>query len=359
MNSLFIKLSIFLFLPGLLVIWQAASFAAETAAQPPSGKPVYYPLPSQTPLRVGEENYQKNVATLKGLKGVYINIDDVLAGAKSHNLQLQENLKAEVARRLNAAGIRLLSKEEMEKTPGQPEMGMFPSYPKHLGPFKKDEPVPAFRADCCLAKIWTSFSQGASVLRAPLTRFKSATWGEGHDTTDCTDIANWLSSVVLKTVDDFIADKQKGDQFATGTAQAAPQTPAQAPAAVTPAETGNMECNTSLMMYIEMFKTNSSDIMPSKYFVLDKLAEAMKNCPNYNYLIETHADQRADFSFNEKLTKDRARAIQQYLSFKGVEDSRFEIKWYGETHPVTMGTTDEDYASNRRVVVTPYRAKKP
>lgn len=333
----------------------------QTIASMVTDKPVYYPQCRQTPLRVGEEDYQKSYLALRGLEGVYVNIDDVLKGARKKNVKLQQGLKKEIVRRLNVAGLRLLTKEEMEKTPGQPQMSMFPSFPKHLGPFKAGEPRIEYRADCCSMGIWTSFTQGATTLRDPLTNYKLGTWGEGHNTTDCSDIGGWFSDVLLKTVDDFIADKAKGEkEYAelTKKAEAAGKPVVVADVQVappTPAETGNMECNTSLMMYIEMFKTDETDIMPSKYFVLDKLAEAINSCPTYNYIIETHADPRASFGYNENLSEERAKSIAQYLVFKGVGKHRFEMQSFGERRPVAMGTSDEDYAANRRVVVTPYR----
>lgn len=353
-------------LSSVLLMW-GSLVSAETPVKQTidsivTDKPVYYQQCRQAPLRVGEEDYQKSYLALRGLEGVYVNIDDVLKGAKKKNVKLQKDLKNEIVRRLNTAGLRLLTKEEMEKTPGQPQMSMFPSYPKHLGPFKPGEPRIEYRADCCSMGIWTSFLQGANTLRDPLTNYKLGTWGEGHNTTDCSDVGGWFSDVLLKTVDDFIEAKAKGEkEYAALTKKTKADgkpVPVAAPAP-TPAETGNMECNTSLMMYIEMFKTDETSIMPSKYFVLDKLAEAINSCPTYNYIIETHADPRASFGYNESLSKERARSIEQYLIYKGVADHRFEMQAFGERRPVTMGTTDEDYAANRRVVVTPYRVSKP
>jgi outer membrane protein OmpA-like peptidoglycan-associated protein len=322
---------------------------AQTLASPATTKPTYYPAGNQMPLRVGEEGYQDAAISLRGLTGVFVNLDDILAGAQSRNVKLPPTFKADVVKRLNNAGIRVLTKDELARTPGQPELNMYLSYPRHLNPPTKNEPAPPYRPDCCLATIWTSFSQGSSTLRDPLSPIKQSTWGEGHNTSDCSDLGAWFTGVVFKTLDNFIAAKAKGER------EGAARKMAPLPQAPTPAASGNMECNTSLMLYIEMFSTGSSKILPSKFFVLNKLAEAIKSCPAFNYVIETHADHRSDASFNEKLTKDRASAIRQFLLSKGVDETRFELQWFGESKPITEGVKAEDFAANRRVVVTPFR----
>lgn len=328
-------------------------------------KPVYYTQCNSTPLRLGEEDYQKSYLALRGLTGVYVNIDDVIKGAEGKNVKIMAGLKEEVVSRLNKAGIRLLTEEEMEKTLGQPQMSIFPSFPKHLGPFKKGEAVIEYHANCCTEGIWTSFTQGAKTLRDPFTNYKLGTWGEGNNTNDCSDIGGWMSGAVLQTIDDFVSDKQKAqkdydDMLKAGKIklQEVKSANSDAPKGSLPAETGNMSCNTSLMMYIEMFKTNATDIMPSKYYVLNKLADAMKACPRYQYLIETHADKRSTHAYNYRLSSLRAKSIRYYLIAQGVAGDQFDIQPFGDTKPVTNGTSDEDYAANRRVVVTPYVSSK-
>ena len=127
------------------------------------------------------------------------------------------------------------------------------------------------------------------------------------------------------------------------------------PIVKTPAK--DLGCNMVMMMYIELFKTNSTRIIKSKYFVLDKLAETIKKCPTYEYVIESHADQRASFEYNDKLSRNRGKSIAQYLYTKGVKPERFKIESYGEMRPINLGTTEEDYATNRRVVVIPHKIK--
>lgn len=356
---------IFSLLPLIANLWQVAH--ADSANSPTiqqtiesklTNKPEYYPQCRQTPLRVTEEDYQEDYVSLRGLTGVYINFDDVFKGAASRDVALDKNLINIVTKMLNAHGLRLLSKEEMQQTPGQPEMSIYPNYPGHLGPYNDGDERITYREDCCTVGVWTAFKQGASTLRDPLTHHKFSTWGKGHNTNNCSDIGGWLSEVVQETVEEFLEDKAKADTAFVEKkkqAQKAGKKLVEARKQPSPAESGSMECNTSLMMYIEMFKTNQTNIMPSKYFVLNKLANAMKSCPSYHYIIETHADPRASHAYNEQLSEKRANSIRRYLINKGVDKDAFEMMPFGETRPVTAGISDEDFAANRRVVVTPIK----
>lgn len=335
-----------------------------------------YPACRETPVVLGKEDYQPNNLSLHDLPGVSINLDDVLNGAKEKNIKLQADLKNSIIKRLNAAGMRLLSKEEMEKTPGQPELSMYPTYPKHLGPFKQDEPRIAYNPQCCTASIWTSFSQGATTLRDPLLNHKLSTWGEGHNTTDCSDIGKWLNEVVLKTVDNFIVAKQKADQdykvwrekqsklpTVAATKTIAVPIPAELVQASQPVEirgtdsASTLTCDTTVLLYAEIFPTASASISRSKSGILAKVADNMKACPNYRYRIETHTDQRANAEANEVLSARRAVAIRNFLVDRGVDEEQFDLRFYGERKPLIDDDNEEALAANRRVVITPIKPR--
>lgn len=372
------------YLLASLIIISGVTAPIASADEP---KPDIYPACRDQPLHVGKEDYQPSALALHGLTGVNINIDDVINSAKPKNVKLQKDLKEAVIKRLEAAGMRLLSKEEMEKTQGQPEMSMFPSYPKHLGPFKPGEPRIEYNPQCCSAGIWTSFSQGATTLRDPLLNHKLSTWGQGDNTTDCSDVGGWLSKAVLKTVDDFIAAKQKADKdYKTWHEKqgkpagkpepaAAPATEAKPEAATTPApeakpepaatakpleirattDAQTLSCDTAILLYAEIFPTASASISRAKSGILGRVADNMKACPQYRYRIETHSDQRSDDEYNDVLSARRAVAIRNYLVDHGVDEEQFDLRFYGERKPLVEGDSEEAWAANRRVMITPIK----
>lgn len=372
-----------MFIKHLQVALFSVVIISELAAN--ESQAAFYPSDREAPLELTKENYQASNLSLQGLTGLYINIDEAIGSAQPKNIQLPTDLKAQVISRLKKAGIKLLTKEEMEKTPGQPEMSMFPSYPKHLGPFKPGEPRIEYNAQCCTAGIWTSFTQGGSTLRNPLLNHKLATWGEGHNTTDCTDLGKWLGEVMLKTVDNFISAKQKADQeyklwLAKQTPESAPAVAVKSPAVqaetksvaqlkavdqivevhtVVPSteSSSSLACDTAVLLYAELFSTGSATLNRTNIAILAKLADNIKACPQYRYRIETHSDQRADTEYNEILSARRAVAIRNYLVDHGVNEDQFELRFYGERKPVVVGDDEAAWAANRRVVIMPLETK--
>lgn len=80
-----------------------------------------------------------------------------------------------------------------------------------------------------------------------------------------------------------------------------------------------------------------------------------ERCNTYSYIIETHADQRADSSYNKLLTEARARSIKDYLLSKGMPYDRLKMRPLGESAPITLGSSETDHAKNRRVIIKPVK----
>ncbi len=97
------------------------------------------------------------------------------------------------------------------------------------------------------------------------------------------------------------------------------------------------------------FETNSSAIQSSSLPSLDKLANLLLNNSTWNLLLEGHTDNAGDDNVNLEISKNRAEAVQKYLSQKGVESSKIQVKYYGETKPIADNNTSEGRQKNRRV----------
>lgn len=67
--------------------------------------------------------------------------------------------------------------------------------------------------------------------------------------------------------------------------------------------------------------------------VLDQLAAVLKRYPFLTVRVEGHTDSRGSVVANQRLSVDRARAIQTALIARGVEGSRLATAGLGETHP--------------------------
>ncbi|MCH9674849.1 MAG: hypothetical protein K0U93_25640, partial [Gammaproteobacteria bacterium] len=166
-----------------------------------------YPAGRPAPLIVGEEDYNKNYISLAGIEGVHVPMTILKGATKKRGYHLDENIEAEIRARFAAADIKLLTKEEAERTPGQPVLDIYPGYSHAANASTESEDHNSLQ--CCRNSVWVSFSQAATILRSPDRNFRFSTWGGGDDTNMCAEPGQWMSEAVLEKVDAFIADIQK------------------------------------------------------------------------------------------------------------------------------------------------------
>jgi len=67
--------------------------------------------------------------------------------------------------------------------------------------------------------------------------------------------------------------------------------------------------------------------------------------------LEGHADERGSREYNIGLGERRAQAVRQMLMIQGVKASQIQTVSFGEERPEAMGSSESDYAQNRRVVI--------
>jgi len=71
-----------------------------------------------------------------------------------------------------------------------------------------------------------------------------------------------------------------------------------------------------------------------------------------NVRLDGHADERGSREYNIGLGERRAQAVRQMLMIQGVSASQIQTVSFGEEQPVAMGSSESDYAENRRVEIT-------
>ncbi len=126
---------------------------------------------------------------------------------------------------------------------------------------------------------------------------------------------------------------------------------------------GNMEINKyteSIASRMEFesieFDLESSDLKPSMFTDLDKLAIFLLDNIDFKLRISGHTDSYGTPEYNLKLSKERAEAIMEYLVYFGnVPRARIEAEGYGSTQPIVEELTEEDRQLNRRVEFELYR----
>ncbi len=101
-----------------------------------------------------------------------------------------------------------------------------------------------------------------------------------------------------------------------------------------------------------LFDTGKSSIKEQSSKVLNDIVGIMKEYPNADFLIEGHTDSTGSESLNEKLSKDRANSVMEYLVDNGIPSGRISHMGYGESRPIDSNTTRAGRANNRRVEIS-------
>lgn len=96
------------------------------------------------------------------------------------------------------------------------------------------------------------------------------------------------------------------------------------------------------------FDTGKSTLRPESNSELARLVKLMKDVPSLKIEIGGHTDNTGSASLNEKLSADRAAAVVNYLTGKGISSSRMTSKGYGPNKPVATNSTSDGRQQNRR-----------
>lgn len=115
---------------------------------------------------------------------------------------------------------------------------------------------------------------------------------------------------------------------------------------LTPIKTGE-----SLVLNNIFFETNSHTLLPTSHAELNTVIELLQNNPSIKLLVEGHTDNVGNAEHNIKLSQQRAEAIVNYLTEKGIEPSRLKAKGYGFSKPIADNNTEEGRAMNRRTEI--------
>jgi outer membrane protein OmpA-like peptidoglycan-associated protein len=97
------------------------------------------------------------------------------------------------------------------------------------------------------------------------------------------------------------------------------------------------------------FDTGRADIRPQMRPVLDELGRNLD--ANMRVTVVGHTDSTGGDAVNEPLSRERAQAVRDYLSLRGVTASRVSVQGRGAREPVATNDTESGRAANRRVEV--------
>jgi len=84
------------------------------------------------------------------------------------------------------------------------------------------------------------------------------------------------------------------------------------------------------------FDLDSYNLRTKSYVELNNLVDHLNNNPNMKIELQGHTDAQGNAAHNLELSKNRAKAVMNYLITKGIDKSRLDSEGYGESKPATI-----------------------
>lgn len=100
-----------------------------------------------------------------------------------------------------------------------------------------------------------------------------------------------------------------------------------------------------------LFDTGRSDLKPGALRTLEQLAAFLTEHPERSAIIEGHTDSVGAAAFNQKLSEQRAQAVQNALVERGIAPDRLSAVGFGPSRPVVGNETAAGRQQNRRVEI--------
>ncbi len=109
------------------------------------------------------------------------------------------------------------------------------------------------------------------------------------------------------------------------------------------------EVGKSVVLNNIFFETDKSELLPQSYVELNKLYQVLLDYPKMIIEIQGHTDNQGTHKYNINLSTERAQAVVDFLTQKGIDSSRLYFKGFGDTLPISDNGTSEGRQLNRRV----------
>lgn len=100
-----------------------------------------------------------------------------------------------------------------------------------------------------------------------------------------------------------------------------------------------------------LFATGSAELQGGASGNLNKLVSFLKQYPERNVQIEGHTDNVGSAEINQRLSRQRAESVQQYLTQQGIASNRITARGLSMNQPVATNDTAAGRQQNRRVEI--------
>jgi outer membrane protein OmpA-like peptidoglycan-associated protein/tetratricopeptide (TPR) repeat protein len=110
-----------------------------------------------------------------------------------------------------------------------------------------------------------------------------------------------------------------------------------------------IEVGTKVVLKNIYFQTGKAILRPESYDALDQVFRFLENNPGMKLEISGHTDNTGSLRINQKLSRERAKAVVDYLVGRGIPQEMLVYEGYADSQPVAPNDTPEGRERNRRV----------
>ena len=100
------------------------------------------------------------------------------------------------------------------------------------------------------------------------------------------------------------------------------------------------------------FEFDKYDILDTNYYFLDSLVIMLEDNPDLSIEVHGHTDDVGSEAYNEKLSKNRALTVVNYIIEQGIDKKRIKYDYFGAKRPVASNRSADGRQRNRRVEFT-------
>ncbi len=119
-----------------------------------------------------------------------------------------------------------------------------------------------------------------------------------------------------------------------------------------PARTQNHTDTTLIVLRDTVhFDSDKFRIRPADSMVLKSYADTLKNFKNFTILVSGHTDSDGSDAYNDVLSQNRVKAVQDLLSRYGVNAADIQTSYFGEKRPVAENAHAAGKQKNRRATI--------
>lgn len=101
-----------------------------------------------------------------------------------------------------------------------------------------------------------------------------------------------------------------------------------------------------------LFATNSSELTTDSMQTLTDLNRVLKKYPQNRIVVQGYTDSTGTDAINNRLSKERAKAVYDFLLGSGLKTKSITYIGYGSANPIASNSTAAGRAQNRRVVLS-------